>query len=117
MGEGLLLDEFGGNVDLGAALGEHHGAEHCDGSGLPGDPVERVVGQVGQPRVTVANIDPDAVLRDQLLCVGQGEELQLTCARLLITLDRVDCPVQRVAGQFLGADADQAIHPDTAFAS
>jgi hypothetical protein len=53
--------------------------------------------------VPVANIDPDAVLRNQLLGVGQGEEIQLTGAGLLITLDRVDCPVQRRAGQLLGA--------------
>lgn len=58
----------------------------------------------------MTNIDPDAVFRDQLLGVGQREDLQLTGAELLVTLDRVDCPVQRRDGQLLGADADQSAH-------
>ena len=110
LGEGLLLDEFGGDFHGYAALGEDHGAEHGDGSGFAGLAVERGVGHVGQPRVPVANIDPDAVLRDQLLGVGLGEQLQLSSGRLLITLDRVDCPVQRRAGRFLGGDADHTVH-------
>lgn len=107
---GLLLDEFGGDFHGGAGLCKHHGAEHGDGSGFAGHPFERIVGHVSQLRVPVANIDPDAVLRDQVLGVGEGEEIQVTGVGLLITLNRVNYPVQRRAGQFLGADADHAVH-------
>jgi hypothetical protein len=107
---GLLLEAFGGDCHRGAAFGEDRGAEHCDGSGFAGLAIERIVGEVCQSWVTMANFDPDAVLRDQLLGVGQCEELQLSGGWLLITLNRADCPLKRRAGQFLGANADQAAH-------
>ncbi|MNR13253.1 hypothetical protein D3C85_1296480 [compost metagenome] len=58
----------------------------------------------------VTALDPDAVLLDQLLGVDLGEELQLSGDWLRKALDGFNCPVQCRAGQFLGADADHAVH-------